>query len=211
MIDKLRELKIILQGGGEHAKVVLDCLLSRGVEVLALFDPKYTGELLGVEQRGVYDPAFAPGARAIVAIGENALRKKVVLNTKHSFVNAIHSSCIISAHASIGTGCMILHGAIVQAHTRIGDHVILNTASTVDHDCEINDYAHIAPGAVLCGRIKVGEGVLVGAGAVVLPGISIGAWSTIGAGAVVTKDVPAGVMVAGNPARQFTQYSKPAK
>jgi len=47
----------------------------------------------------------------------------------------------------------------------------------------------------------VGERGLVGAGAVVLPRIRIGADSTIGAGAVVTKDVPAGVTVAGNPAR----------
>ena len=81
-----------MQGGGEHAKVVLDCLLSQGVEVIALFDPKYTGELFGVPQRGVYDPAFAPDARAIIAIGNNALRKKVTSITRHAFTNAIHSS-----------------------------------------------------------------------------------------------------------------------
>jgi len=198
----LNGIKIILQGGGEHAKVVLDCLLSQGIEVLALFDPKYDGELLGVRQRGVYDPSFSPDARAIVAIGDNALRKKVATNTRHAFINAIHSSCIISTHASFGTGSMMLHGAIVQAHTRIGNHVILNTASSVDHDCEISDYVHIAPRAVLCGRIKVGEGAFIGAGAVILPGISIGAWATVGAGAVVTKDVGEGVVVVGNPARE---------
>jgi len=199
----LNGIKIILQGGGEHAKVVLDCLLSQGIEVLALFDPKYNDELLGVRQRGVYDPSFSPDARAIVAIGDNALRKKVALNTKHEFSTAIHSSCIISSHASIGNGCMILHGAIVQTHTRIGNHVIINTASSVDHDCEISDYVHIAPRAVLCGRIKLGEGAFIGAGAVILPGISIGAWATVGAGAVVTKDVSEGVVVIGNPARQL--------
>jgi acetyltransferase-like isoleucine patch superfamily enzyme len=36
---------------------------------------------------------------------------------------------------------------------------------------------------------------------VVLPRITVGAWSTVGAGAVVTCDVPAGVTVAGVPAR----------
>lgn len=190
-----------MQGGGEHAKVVLDCLLSQGVEVLALFDPKYSGELLGVPQRGVYDPVFAPDASIIIAIGNNNTRKKVVFNTRHTFTNAIHSSCIVSAHVKIGTGCMILQGAIVQAHATIGDHVILNTASSIDHDCEIQDYVHIAPRAVLCGRVKVGEGALIGAGAVVLPGISIGAWATVGAGAVVTRDVAEGLVVVGNPAR----------
>ncbi len=197
----LKTRKIILQGGSEHAKVVLDCLLSQGADVLALFDPKYQGELLGVPQKGTYDPAFEPEAHAIVAIGNNATRKMVAENTRHGFANAIHTACIISAHAAIGTGCMILHGAIVQAHAVIGNHVILNTASSIDHDSEIHDYVHIAPGAVLCGRVKIGEGALIGAGAVVLPGISIGAWATVGAGAVVTKDVPGRAVVAGNPAR----------
>lgn len=38
-------------------------------------------------------------------------------------------------------------------------------------------------------------------GALVLPGVTIGDYCIIGAGAVVTKDVPAGSVVAGNPAR----------
>ncbi len=196
-------ISIILQGGGEHAKVVLDCLLDQHLEVLALFDPKYQGELFGVPQRGAYDSSFAPEAKAIIAIGNNTVRKKVAAITKHSFTNAIHASAIISSRVKIGNGCMILHGAVIQAQTIIGDHVIINTASSIDHDCELNNYVHIAPRAVLCGRVKVGEGAFVGAGAVVLPGISIGAWATVGAGAVVTKDVEDGVVVVGNPAREI--------
>ena len=81
--------KIILQGGGEHARVVLDSLLTLGQKVVALFDPKYTGDLFGVPQRGVYDPEFEPQAQAVVAIGSNAVRKRVALVTKHSFTNVI--------------------------------------------------------------------------------------------------------------------------
>lgn len=182
--------------------MVLDCLLSQGMEVLALFDPKYTGELFGVPQQGVYDPAFAPDAKVIIAIGDNGVRKKVALLTTHGFTNAIHSSSIMSNYVQLGEGNMILHGAIVQAQTKIGNHVIVNTAASVDHDCELGDYVHIAPRAVLCGRVRVGEGVLIGAGAVILPGIRIGAWATVGAGAVVTKDVREGVVVVGNPGRE---------
>lgn len=196
--------KLILQGGGEHARVVLDCLLSDGVEVLALFDPKYTGQVWGVEQRGTYDPTFASEAKAIIAIGNNEMRKTVALKSAHAFTNAIHSSCIISPQTKIGTGCMVLHGAIVQAGTQLGNHVIVNTAASIDHDCVISDYVHIAPRAVLCGRVKVGEGALIGAGAIVLPGISIGAWAIVGAGAVVTKDVPEAKVVIGNPAHPMS-------
>jgi sugar O-acyltransferase (sialic acid O-acetyltransferase NeuD family) len=197
----MNEEKIILQGGGEHARVVLDCLLSSDAKVICLFDPKYSGELMGVTQKGTYDPSFSPDALAIVAIGGNALRKKVVALTRHGFTNAIHSSVILSRFANIGTGNMILHGAIVQAQTKIGNHVILNTRVSVDHDCIIEDYVHIAPGATLCGTVHVGEGAFIGAGAVIIPGKKIGKWSTIGAGAVVVKDVPDGAVVVGNPGR----------
>jgi sugar O-acyltransferase (sialic acid O-acetyltransferase NeuD family) len=195
--------KIILQGGGEHARVVLDCLLSDGFEVTALFDPKYEGELFGVPQRGEYDSSYDPLAKAIVAIGDNALRKKVVGQTKHDFTFCLHSSVIFSARSDHGLGCMILHGSIVQARTKIGNHVIINTGASIDHDCSLADFVHVAPGATLCGTVHVGEGTLIGAGATILPGKKIGRWSVVGAGAVVNSDVPDYTIVVGNPAHQI--------
>jgi len=192
---------IILQGGGEHARVVLDCLLSVGYRVVAIFDPKENDELFGVKQRGVYDPTVEPKAKALVTIGDNNLRKKVSLLTQHQFTSCVHTSVEFSSRAVHGLGCMILHGAIVQAQARIGDHVIINTNASVDHDCKIDDFVHIAPAATLCGSVSVGEGTFIGAGATILPGIKIGEWSIIGAGSVVTKDVPNGVVIVGNPAR----------
>jgi len=47
----------------------------------------------------------------------------------------------------------------------------------------------------------VRNGASIGANATILPGLIIGEGAMIGAGAVVTKDVPAGVVVIGNPAR----------
>lgn len=49
--------------------------------------------------------------------------------------------------------------------------------------------------------IRVGEDAFVGARAMILPGVSVGARSVVGAGSVVTRDVPPGMIAAGNPCR----------
>ena len=49
--------------------------------------------------------------------------------------------------------------------------------------------------------VVIGRGVFVGARAIILKGVTIGDRAVIGAGAVVVRDVPAGMVAAGNPAR----------
>ena len=49
--------------------------------------------------------------------------------------------------------------------------------------------------------ITIGDNVWIGGMAVICPGVTIGENSVIGAGAVVTRDIPAGVVAVGNPAR----------
>jgi acetyltransferase-like isoleucine patch superfamily enzyme len=51
------------------------------------------------------------------------------------------------------------------------------------------------------GTVRIGKGSLIGAFAIIGPGVDVGAGATVAAGSVVGKDVPAGVTVAGNPAR----------
>ncbi|MNF08105.1 Galactoside O-acetyltransferase [compost metagenome] len=49
--------------------------------------------------------------------------------------------------------------------------------------------------------MRIGHNVWIGGSVVICPGVTIGDNSVIGAGSVVTKDVPAGVVAAGNPCR----------
>jgi maltose O-acetyltransferase len=49
--------------------------------------------------------------------------------------------------------------------------------------------------------ITIGDNVWLGGGAVVCPGVTIGADTVVGAGSVVTRDLPAGVLALGAPAR----------
>ncbi|MEO5924959.1 MAG: sugar O-acetyltransferase [Bryobacteraceae bacterium] len=56
--------------------------------------------------------------------------------------------------------------------------------------------------------IDIGSDVWVGAGALILPGVRIGSRAVIGAGSVVTRDVPEGVVAAGNPCRVLREIEK---
>jgi maltose O-acetyltransferase len=58
-----------------------------------------------------------------------------------------------------------------------------------------------ALGLELGNAIAIGDDVWIGGGAIICPGVTIGERSVIGAGSVVTKNIPAGVIAAGNPCR----------
>ena len=55
--------------------------------------------------------------------------------------------------------------------------------------------------------IKIGNDVVIGAGAIILPGVKIGDGAIVGAGSVVMSDLPAGMTVIGNPARNAWRAS----
>ena len=59
--------------------------------------------------------------------------------------------------------------------------------------------------------ITVGNNVWIGANVTVLPGVSIGDDAVIGAGSVVTKNIPSGVLAAGNPCRVIRELTEKDK
>ena len=56
--------------------------------------------------------------------------------------------------------------------------------------------------------VKIGNDVWVGGNSVILPGVTIGDGTVIGAGSVVTKDIPSGVIAAGNPCRVIRKITQ---
>lgn len=194
-----------LYGASGHAKVIIEILELMGVQVAGLFDDNAAvEELLGYNVTRFQHDFDRENNDLIISIGNNSIRKKLALTLKGRFGKAIHPKANISGRAVIEEGVVVMGGVTINADARIGKHCIINSNASVDHDCVLGDYIHVSPQAVLCGNITVGEGAHIGAGAVVIPGVNIGNWAVIGAGAVVVKDVPDGVTVVGNPARQIT-------
>ena len=59
--------------------------------------------------------------------------------------------------------------------------------------------------------IKIGNNVWIGGNACIMPGVKIGDNSVIGAGSVVTKDIPEGVVAAGNPCKVIRKITEKDK
>lgn len=209
------ERRYVLWGSAGHAKVLAGLIALRGGRVLATFDNDPDAAALPGVPLHVGEAGFARWVDAADVVGEvtglaaiGGARGRDRLAVQALFARCglrveavVHPDASVDATARLGAGTQVLAQALVAADAVLGAACIVNHRASVDHECRLGDGVHLAPGATLCGLVTVGDAAFIGAGAVVLPRLSIGADSVVGAGAVVTKDVPAGAVVSGNPAR----------
>lgn len=200
---------IFICGAGGHAKVILEILEVLGQKCEGIFDDNpQMKELLGYPVLGRWDPALVgDAAKMVLAIGNNAVRKRLSQEMVCDWVNAVHPSANISTRCTIGSGTVVMAGVSINSSSSVGSHAIINTNASVDHDCKLGDFVHISPNVALAGNVTVGEGTHIGIGSSVKQGVKIGKWSVIGAGTVVIRDVPDNVVVVGNPGRVLRENS----
>jgi acetyltransferase EpsM len=210
MIDRV---PLLIIGAGHHAAVVRVCVDEGRFRVIGYLDdrlpigaPVGDETVLGCLAELPAVAARHPGAAAVVAIGDNMTRLRVVELAERSAPGLVwaaiaHPSAIISRTAAIGPGCVIVAGAIVNCHTRLGRHVLINTGARVDHDNIFGDFASTGPGVSTGGDVHVGTFSHIGIGASVCHGIRIGNHCVIGGMAFVDRDVEDQLVCFGVPAR----------
>ncbi|HTQ49637.1 MAG TPA: acyltransferase [Candidatus Acidoferrales bacterium] len=139
----------------------------------------------------------------------------------HDFVNLY--GCEIGDDSKVGPFVEIQKGAKIGRRCKISSHTFICEGVTLEDEVFVghgvtftNDRLPRATNQKgelqseadwKCIPTMVKRGASIGSGATLLCGITIGEKAMIGAGSVVTKDVPAGAIVAGNPARVFRSIS----
>ena len=111
--------------------------------------------------------------------------------------------CDYGFNITIGRDSFINYGGIVLdvSPVTIGDEVRIATnvqLLTAEHPL---DPVERRSGVEMSRPIRIEDGVWLGGGVIVCPGVTVGENAVVGAGSVVTRDVPPGVLAAGNPCR----------
>lgn len=128
---------------------------------------------------------------------------------------------LVREENQIGNNVSIGSHTIVEHHVKIGNNVRLHSNVFVPEFTVLEDDCWLGPNVVvtnarypLSKHVKenlrgahIKRGAKIGANATLLPGVVIGENALVGAGAVVTRHVPAGAVVAGNPARVIKNVS----
>ena len=159
--------RIVVIGGGGHAKVVISVLKKMPCTLLGYTDEKDRGVILGTRYLGC--DAVLPDLlrtygryQAVVGLGKIDVSEARALLQREIEALGIDFPTIVSPHAVVNDevtlvpGTVVFDGAVVNSGTHTGSRCILNTNCTVEHDCHLGDNVHIAPGATTSGGVSIG-------------------------------------------------------
>lgn len=126
---------------------------------------------------------------------------------------------VVLSGARIGADCNVCAQVLIEGDVVIGNRVTVKSGVQVWNGVRLEDDVFVGPNATFTNdkvprsrqppptfaQTHVRRGASIGANATILCGVTIGENALIGAGSVVTRDVPAGEVWVGNPARRLAR------
>ena len=174
--------KLLIVGSSGHASSVVEVVERMGGWQIAGLLDSYApvgSRRLGYEVLGAPEDIREIAGRVeaegvLVAVGDNWGRRKVAAMVRAATpalpsIGAIHPSAVIGKDVAMGSGTVVMAGAVINAHCRIGEFCIVNTRASLDHDSLMSDYSSLAPGVTAGGNVVVGELTAICIGAVDIP------------------------------------------
>ena len=208
--------KIIIVGGGGHAKVLIDLVKTlKSFKIAGIVDPKIKKgkKISGIKVLGddnilplLKKKGYKSLALGIGSEGNNLKRYKIWKNLTDKgfkFPTLIHKNSFTSKNTKIGEGSQIFNQSVVNSGTSIGAITVINTSTIVEHDCKIGSNVFTGTRATLCGGVIIEDNTFIGAQSCVLPKVKVKKNVLIAAGSLVNKSIEKNIFVKGVPAKHY--------
>ncbi len=200
--------RILLYGGGGHAKTLIDLIRALGTfELAGIVDDRLSraDSVMGVPVIGtsadlarLRAEGIGAAVNAVGGIGNPDVRWQVferLIEAGFDQPALVHPRAFVEPSVSLDHAVQVLAGAYISSDSSVGFGTLLNAGAILSHDNHLGRCVNFSPGAACGGCVTVGDFTQVGMCATINAGVTVGRRVRIGNGATVKDDVPDGTRV----------------